>query len=71
MYLIECLNNERIKDCNKIINLDKGYTLQFSTPLEDVAMIEIIDDNIVELTNGKETFAVNYDESVLDKWGID
>lgn len=71
MYLIECLNNERIKDCTKIINKRNNYKLEFSTPLEDVAMISIEDDNIVELTNKKETYAINYYDSLADDWTIE
>ena len=71
MYLIECLNNERIKECTKLINKRNKYKLEFSTPLEDVAMIHIEDDNIVELTNKKETYAINYYDSLEDDWGIE
>ena len=71
MYLIECLNNERIKECTKIVNTRNCYTLEFSTPLEDVAMIQIPDDNIVELSNQKETYAVPYFDSLADDWTIE
>lgn len=71
MYLIECLNNEKIKACNKIVNKDLNIKLEFSTPLEDVAMIEIKDDNIVELSNGKETYAINYEDSLKNIWSIE
>lgn len=71
MHLIECLNNEKIKDCTKIINRNTGVKLEFSTPLEDVAMIEIEDDNIVELSNGIETYAINYQDSLYDDWRIE
>ena len=38
--------------------------------LEDVAKIDVEDDNIVELTNGVETYCVNYEDSLKSDWGI-
>ena len=71
MYLIECLNNEKIKKCTKIVNKRNRYKLEFSTPLEEVAFISIEDDNIVELTNKRETYAIDYFDSLADDWTIE
>lgn len=68
MYLIECLNNEKTKDCT--ILYTPQYELKFSTSLEDVAKIDVEDDNVVELTNGIETYCVNYEDSLKSDWGI-
>ena len=71
MYLIECLNNERTKNCTKLYNKQSNYTLQFSSSLEDVAKIDIEDENIVELTNGVETYSIPYEDSLKPIWSIE
>ena len=71
MYLIECLNNDKTKDCTRLYNIESNYILQFSTSLEDVAKIDIEDDNIVELTNGKETYSIDYEDSLKNIWRIE
>lgn len=71
MYLIECLNNERTKNCTRLYNIESNYTLQFSTSLEDVAKIDIADESIIELTNGIETYSIPYEDSLKDIWGIE
>lgn len=44
MYLIECLNNERTKNCNTIYyiegDFEKVIPFHFETSLEDVALLE-------------------------------
>lgn len=71
MYLIECLNNERTKNCTKLYNKQSNYTLQFSSYLEDVAKIDVEDENIVELTNGVETYSIPYEDSLKPVWSIE
>ena len=71
MYLIECLNNEKTKNCTKLYNKQLNYTLRFSSFLEDVAKIDIEDENIVELTNGVETYSIPYEDSLKDVWSIE
>lgn len=71
MYLIECLNNEKTQDCTRLYNIESNYTLQFSTSLEDVAKIDIEDENIVELTNGVETYSIPYEDSLKNIWRIE
>lgn len=71
MYLIECLNNEKIKDCTIICNIESDYILRFNTSLEDVAKFDIIEENIVELTNGIETYSIPYADSLKNIWSIE
>ena len=71
MYLIECLNNEKTKDCTIICNIESDYILQFNTSLEDVAKIDIMEENIVELTNGVKTYSIPYEDSLKDIWRIE
>lgn len=71
MYLIECFNNEKTKDCTRLYNIESNYTLQFSTSLEDVAKIDIEDENIVELTNGIETYTIQFEDSLKNIWRIE
>ena len=71
MYLIECFNNEKTKDCTILCNIQSDYILQFSTSLEDVAKIDIMEENITELTNGIETYSIPYEDSLKDIWGIE
>lgn len=71
MYLIECLNNEKTKDCTIICNIESDYILQFNTSLEDVAKIDIMEENIVELTNGIKTYSIPYEDSLKAIWRIE
>ena len=71
MYLIECFNNEKTKDCTILCNIQSDYILQFSTSLEDVAKIDIMEENITELTNGIETYSIPYEDSLKDIWSIE
>jgi len=71
MYLIECLNNEKTKDCTIICNIESDYILQFNTSLENVAKIDIIEENIIELTNGFKTYSIPYGDSLKDIWRIE
>ena len=71
MSLLECLNNERISICDTIINRDNGTVLKFSTPLEDVAMIEMPEDNLVQLTNGRESYSLNFENSLFEDWSVE
>lgn len=68
MYLIECLNNEKTKNCSIIYN--NKTELKFSTSLEDVALIEDKQGNSTELTNGLETYVLDYESCLLSDWGI-
>lgn len=47
MYLHECLNNERTKNCEIITNPNIPIYMDFNTSLENVAMI--IDDVMNEI----------------------
>lgn len=70
MTLHDCLHCADTNECSIIVNYTNDYELKFSTSLDDVAMIEIAEDDTVELTNGKETYAINYRDAVVDHWGI-
>lgn len=71
MYLIECFNNEKTKDCTILCNIQSDYILRFSTSLEDVAKIDIMEENITELTNGIETYSIPYEDSLKNIWRIE
>ena len=70
MTLYECLHSAETKDCTIIVNYTGDYELKFSTFLDDVAQIDIAEEDIVELTNGIETYSINYRDAVTDRWGI-
>ena len=71
MYLIECFNNERTKNCTSLYNKESDYTIRFSTSLEEVAVIEIEDDDVVELNNGVECYCIPYEDSLENVWSIE
>lgn len=70
MYLIECFNNERTKNCSALYNKESNYTIRFNTSLEEVAMTES-DDNLVELRNESECYCIPYEDSLKNIWGIE
>ena len=71
MYLRECLNNKRTKDCTILCNIESDYILRFNTSLEDVAKIDILEENITELTNGIKAYSIPYEDSLKDIWSIE
>lgn len=71
MYLIECLNNEKTKDCNTLYNTRYNYRLKFSTSLEDVALLGPLENEEMELNNGHECYAIPYFDSIQNIWRIE
>lgn len=70
MYLIECFNNERTKNCSALYNKESNYIIRFKTSLEDVAMTES-DDNLIELRNENECYCIPYLDSLKNVWSIE
>lgn len=70
MFLKECLNNEKSKDCTIIYNERYNYELKFSTTLDNVALINLTEDEEAELNNQHECYSIPYFHAIQNIWRI-
>ena len=73
MYLIECLNNERTKNCNTIYYIEGDFEnvipFHFETSLENVALLE--EENNVYLMSENKSYFVGNDIRYSNNFYLD
>lgn len=71
MYLIECLNNSKTKECNTLICNTSMLKMEFpfDTTLDEVAYLKD-QDGLILITGHNKNYLVTEEDALADIWDM-